>query len=943
MSIRLLFVIISFLFSAPLISGHSVVTKQQDDVTGDMISCEDLCATVDDHLRKCTKSQENKVFDYLMSIRHKNDDCWIPLYEKVISWYEQSEPHNDSLLCKLYTTLGARYKAVPELRDTALAKFQTALAHGKSVYPDSTLEIYKIYYNIADTYNYLLDNKLSVLYADTALYYMGYDNSVMRKERCYITYARAYSRLGDEFIFDGYDALCELYAKNPNGGDWSYYINDLIKSQKDLKNYQKALDITLEKLCPDGESINSLNLDNNIRFDLYGIYLNIGEYDRAEYQLLSMSKSEITDTLIHYNNMAGLYTEKKDYAGANIFYRECIDISKKENLHNELYYTYHNMIELFNNQSQYDSAYHYLQLHDALIVQHGDGPKLKLDNQMKRAKNELITLYEKSKQTDNTIEILKDAHDRFLRIDSIINNQINDYTDDQSLMSSLKIRRRLYDHYLPVCLSLHQLEPHNKTYAEQAVSIVEKNKSVILLSNVLKNRMQSDNRDIAEAELVKDSIIDNIKYLKDDKIDYNNRLSQSLVLCRQLRRLRTLYNSDDMPTYISDKVISNDVSYRDRNFLMYHNVIGNDSSYYRIYNVNEKLEFDIIQLSIADVELLKNNFSQDKMSELPKLNLQLLSDVVLPHDLPLDVMIMPDHHLSFLPFEILPYNGAYLIQHAHVSYAFSLSHQNAIENLPSTKTGKVVCFAPSYHISIDELSECQQTYKGTRRSGELLTELDYNVGEIESISKHFTEALLYRNDEATKEKFISDIEGASIIHIAAHATASTDVGDNYIYFCSQDSSADYALSLTELYGMNIPADLVTLSACETGVGKTLTSEGVLSISRGFAYAGSKSVVNSLWSVDDESTSIIMTDMYKYLDRGDRKDVALRKAKLDYINKASSVREKHPFYWAGFVAIGDMSPIVDDKFSTLWYLLVGLVFGFIILILLNRNMDNGRVP
>ena len=81
----------------------------------------------------------------------------------------------------------------------------------------------------------------------------------------------------------------------------------------------------------------------------------------------------------------------------------------------------------------------------------------------------------------------------------------------------------------------------------------------------------------------------------------------------------------------------------------------------------------------------------------------------------------------------------------------------------------------------------------------------------------------------------------------------------------------------------------------------------MSFARAFTAAGSKSVVASLWSVNDESTAEIMAHFYQYLKSGDTKDEALRKAKLQYIREADPTFQ-HPYFWAGFIGIGDMTPL-----------------------------------
>ena len=98
---------------------------------------------------------------------------------------------------------------------------------------------------------------------------------------------------------------------------------------------------------------------------------------------------------------------------------------------------------------------------------------------------------------------------------------------------------------------------------------------------------------------------------------------------------------------------------------------------------------------------------------------------------------------------------------------------------------------------------------------------------------------------------------------------------------------------------------MVLSACDTGLGKLETGEGIRSLGRSFAEAGAEVILFSLWNVYDESSSEIMIHFYRQLVAGYPIDEALRMAKLQYLQDADEIM-RHPFYWSGFIATGDMS-------------------------------------
>ena len=142
---------------------------------------------------------------------------------------------------------------------------------------------------------------------------------------------------------------------------------------------------------------------------------------------------------------------------------------------------------------------------------------------------------------------------------------------------------------------------------------------------------------------------------------------------------------------------------------------------------------------------------------------------------------------------------------------------------------------------------------------------------------------------------------------------------------SQDTTEDDFLSLEELFHLRLPAEMVVLSACETGIGKLYRGEGISSLARGFSYAGSRSIITTLWKVNDEATAQIMAQFYQNLDQGISKDESLRLAKLAYLETADNLTA-HPFYWSGYVPIGNMMPVEGGENDWWWVVLIFILLG-----------------
>jgi CHAT domain-containing protein len=158
--------------------------------------------------------------------------------------------------------------------------------------------------------------------------------------------------------------------------------------------------------------------------------------------------------------------------------------------------------------------------------------------------------------------------------------------------------------------------------------------------------------------------------------------------------------------------------------------------------------------------------------------------------------------------------------------------------------------------------------------------------------------------EATKERFKnSALDDFRFIHLATHGTVDLQSPDlSGIYFKSDENKPyDNILYVGEIYGLSINAELVVLSACETGLGKINRGEGVMGLGQAFAYSGADNLILSLWKVADESTSLLMQSFYQgeFENEAHSFSHGLRKAKLAMIDSDYSA----PYYWAPFILWG----------------------------------------
>ena len=143
------------------------------------------------------------------------------------------------------------------------------------------------------------------------------------------------------------------------------------------------------------------------------------------------------------------------------------------------------------------------------------------------------------------------------------------------------------------------------------------------------------------------------------------------------------------------------------------------------------------------------------------------------------------------------------------------------------------------------------------------------------------------------------------------------------------------LNTYEVYNVPVNAMMVVLSSCNTGTGKLVTGEGILSLARGFLFAGSRSVVMSMWAVEDFSSSAVIKSFYRNMRSGQTKSSALRDARLKFLRTADQERS-HPYYWSTLVIYGDDTPLWFNRLKLYSALLLFLLASAILVATVYRG-------
>jgi len=309
---------------------------------------------------------------------------------------------------------------------------------------------------------------------------------------------------------------------------------------------------------------------------------------------------------------------------------------------------------------------------------------------------------------------------------------------------------------------------------------------------------------------------------------------------------------------------------------------------------------DFVNYSISAYELYEKLLKSDQS----KLQGKLLT--IIPHGklsyIPFDALISQTPDTTVMNFRSLNY----LVKDFVIDYSYSATLSNNYFKNEKTSDKNLIIFSPVYNASETRI-DAQTSAK--YHFSPLLGAKD----EVVAISK-FINADTFVDNQAQERIFKSQAQDYDILHLAMHTVINDSVPMfSKLVFSNPDSTTgeDGYLNTFEIYNMKFKARLAVLSACETGSGKLQKGEGVMSMARGFIYAGCPSILMTLWQVEDKSGVQIMKDFYSYLSKGKRKDVALRMAKLNHLNQSDQL-SAHPHFWLGYVNIGNPEPLYTSK-------------------------------
>jgi len=787
-----------------------------------------------------------------------------------------------------------------------IGDYQTAIGHYlKSLYLyetnfesfniDSSYLAY-VYYNIGNTYLGLADYENSLLYMYKAL---------------------AIDKIhgGDEYIADDLDNIAATYELN--------------------KEYEKALDYYDQAIALYIKSLGKKHDYTAHAIELKaGCLIKMKKYEEATPLLEEALQISITTLGEIHRDVAGIYSS----IGENSFYQKQYDAALRafKNAEKALGYDEDKSEQQYENISA---------LYDLIDIFKW------------RATLELV-LYKKNSKASYLADAQKSIDKGIYLLDYVR----TDFKEQGSKVNLLKKATPVFETAIKIYLELEQSKKEGN-YIADVVALMEKGKSILLLESQKKadaeqfagipdSLLQKEDNLIADLNYYEEELLD-AKSEEDNEVVQNELNSKIFDIKEQYQKLIQQFENN-YPEYYRLKHQLDILSLSDiqKNLLapnetLVEYFVGDSSIYVAIINQDQvqihtsKRNFPLIEWlqdmrsGILDYHLATSNeqsntLYQKTLAKYRESAFQLYQKLFQPleqYNLSNQIIIVPDGILGYLPFDALLTNEIdkksplkkydYLIQKYQMSYIYSATLLAEMRKQAGNSSCQVLAFAPTFEEAIKASS-----YLARRRD---LGALRFNIPESEAVIEEMG-GILFKAENANKANFLANASDYCILHLSTHGKANDEVGDaSFLAFTEIKDSTDYndKLFVRELYNLNLNADMVVLSACETGIGELQKGEGIVSLARGFAYAGAKSIITTLWSVDDEETKNIITRFYQNIKTGKNKDAALRQAKLDYLQESSNIKA-HPFFWAGYIPLGDMTAIQTKSNWNFWATVIGII-------------------
>ncbi len=756
--------------------------------------------------------------------------------------------------------------------------------------------------------------------------------------------------------------------------------------KKTVKNIPEDWSLTKELESYDLEPIQHLgnkSLSENFNIALLN-------YERAERLIYKLSRSEQKISKIEiYMAKGALYFSAQSYEKSKLFYTDAL------NLMETVYPEKHALVaeatrfisEIAIQDRDYDKALLFINrsinaatiegatvISDKALPNPGEGqyPYELLYSTITKASVLYLYYNQKGAATEQELQWTLNISDLAMSI--LVKLRASYRTEGAKY--ELSELSQLISHQAIQTVSSLYTKTKNTAYLSQLFTYIENSKSALLLQAVQQLRAQKVSR-------VPDWVVEKENTLKTDiaylsgEIYYEAKRGSDMDKIR-LKKLEAEleqvekeypkyldYIEKTYPEYYGLKYKQQPVScdaLQDRmgeeDVLLNYSIVD---SFIHILLIHKEV---IVYKSVRTPKPLKKSIQRyivslkgDKMDNFIKYSNIFYETLIQPIERYLDkehkfIVVIPDAELNYLPFELIPtanlsqsFGGGssnnynifkevpYLLRKASVTYNYSATlyleaKEHDYSNVPEGFMG----FAPDF--SKVESFATSNREKESKYEDLLLSPLENAAIEVRTIGK-LTNGRVYDSFNATEAVFKAEAANYGVLHFATHGI----LNHKYPLYSSLvllgDDTEDGLLHTYELYNMQLNAELVALSACNTGIGTIQKGEGAMSVARGFSYAGCPNIAMTLWPVSDQATQILMENFYGNLMRGMPKAEALQKAKLNFLDAGSGLICV-PYFWSGLILVGTpdkLHSLQTLSFGTGWMnwiiiftVLLGLIAG-----------------
>ncbi len=632
----------------------------------------------------------------------------------------------------------------------------------------------------------------------------------------------------------------------------------------------------------------------------------------------------------NYHNLGTIYLHEENFFEALLYFQKAI----QQQLLN------------FNNDDIFSNP----KMDDLELI--GSNSSLLLDLSFKAK-----TFYQWYQLSQNP-EHLKAAYDTYQTAIRLIDLLRGNFTAKGSKLFWLKETFPIFEKSILVATEMYELTEEEK-YQQSIWTLMESNKAILIVESLNTSRVElftdipdsirehqqflisSINQqeraviDLKQDSTTKDSLLKSeeaeLAQFKIQQFELEDQLKNNYFNYYQLTR------NTERPTVASIQQQITD----HQAFLEY---FYGDSTVYLLLIAKEQCKFfSIEKLGLENINrIFHNQLSnpETKLGSFQEIGFEAYQNVLQNALVELspsinELIIIPDGELASIPFEAFVSKKNqqatsfadlhYLHNDYTITYALSATLlAKQLEQKANPSENSFIGFAPSFQGTRSLLAS---------RTCDIdsLTNLQHSETEVIGIANLLNGHALI-GEQANKSTFLDQCKNSRILHLATHACIDDQQSDQ-----SRIYLADDYFYLQELYNLDLSAEMVVLSACETGVGAYQKGEGIISLAHGFTYAGVPSTTMSLWAVNDATTAQLMQYYYQHIQLGKSKHTALRQAKLDYLNNQESLSQLHPYYWAGFVHLGNYKAIEldsNEKFY-LWVLVAIILLVLIVFSLLSK--------